>query len=167
MFNAADDPVKVVFHPEFVTATSPLISLDYEQFVRGCHMGIFPSYYEPWGYTPMECVALGLPAVTTDLSGFGAYVAAARARPRASRASSCSTAATAASTRRPTTLVDHLMHFVQTEPPPAHRAAQPASSGSASCSTGPTWSATTTRPTTWRWSAVGAKRMGSLEVRLV
>jgi glycogen(starch) synthase len=74
LFNAADDPVKVVFHPQFVSATSPLISLDYEQFVRGCHMGIFPSYYEPWGYTPMECVALGLPAVTTDLSGFGAYV---------------------------------------------------------------------------------------------
>lgn len=74
LFNAADDPVKVVFHPQFVTATSPVISLDYEQFVRGCHMGIFPSYYEPWGYTPMECVALGLPAITTDLSGFGAYV---------------------------------------------------------------------------------------------
>ena len=73
MFNAAGDPVKVVFHPEFVTATSPTISLDYEHFVRGCHMGIFPSYYEPWGYTPMECVALGLPSVTTDLSGFGAY----------------------------------------------------------------------------------------------
>jgi glycogen synthase len=74
MFNAADDPVKVIFHPEFVTATSPLIHLDYEQFVRGCHMGIFPSYYEPWGYTPMESIALGVPAVTTDLSGFGAYV---------------------------------------------------------------------------------------------
>lgn len=76
LFNAADDPVKIVFHPEFVTATSPLIHLDYEQFVRGCHLGVFPSYYEPWGYTPMECVALGLPAVTTDLSGFGAYVQA-------------------------------------------------------------------------------------------
>jgi glycogen(starch) synthase len=73
LFNGPDDAVKMVFHPQFVTATSPLISLDYENFVRGCHMGIFPSYYEPWGYTPMECVALGLPAVTTDLSGFGAY----------------------------------------------------------------------------------------------
>jgi len=73
LFNAADDPVKVVFHPEFVTATSPLLNLDYEQFVRGCHMGVFPSYYEPWGYTPMECAALGVPSVTTDLSGFGAY----------------------------------------------------------------------------------------------
>ncbi len=74
LFNAADDPVKIVFHPEFVTATSPLLNLDYEQFVRGSHLGIFPSYYEPWGYTPMECIALGVPTVTTDLSGFGAYV---------------------------------------------------------------------------------------------
>ena len=38
------------------------------------YMGIFPSYYEPWGYTPMESIAMGVPAVTTDLSGFGAYV---------------------------------------------------------------------------------------------
>jgi glycogen(starch) synthase len=74
LLNSPDDPVKVVFHPEFVSLNS-LFSLDYEQFVRGCHMGVFPSYYEPWGYTPLECLALGLPTVTTDLSGFGAYVA--------------------------------------------------------------------------------------------
>ncbi len=74
LINNADDPVKVVFHPQFVTATSPLIGLDYDTFVRGCHMGVFPSYYEPWGYTPMECIASGVPAVTTDLSGFGSYV---------------------------------------------------------------------------------------------
>ncbi|HUB27848.1 MAG TPA: glycosyltransferase, partial [Tepidisphaeraceae bacterium] len=74
LFNAAEDPVKVIFHPQFMTVTSPLLNLDYDQFVRGCHLGVFPSYYEPWGYTPMESVALGVPAVTTDLSGFGAYV---------------------------------------------------------------------------------------------
>jgi glycogen(starch) synthase len=74
LLNGPDDPVKIVFHPEFVSMNS-LFSLDYEQFVRGCHMGVFPSYYEPWGYTPLECLALGLPTVTTDLSGFGAYVA--------------------------------------------------------------------------------------------
>jgi glycogen(starch) synthase len=73
LFNGPQDPVKVVFHPDFVSISS-LFNLDYEQFVRGCHMGIFPSYYEPWGYTPLECLALGLPTVTTDLSGFGAYV---------------------------------------------------------------------------------------------
>ncbi|MEO6435193.1 MAG: glycosyltransferase, partial [Tepidisphaeraceae bacterium] len=74
LFNSEDDPVKMIFHPEFVSATSPLISLDYPQFVRGCNLGIFPSYYEPWGYTPMESIAMGVPAVTTDLSGFGAFV---------------------------------------------------------------------------------------------
>ena len=74
MFNSAEDPVKVVFHPDFVSATSPLWGIDYEQFVRGCHVGVFPSYYEPWGYTPMECTAMGLPSISTDLSGFGAYL---------------------------------------------------------------------------------------------
>ena len=75
LFNLADDPVKVVYHPDFITSTKPLFGMDYDQFVRGCHLGIFPSYYEPWGYTPMECVASGIPAVTSDLSGFGAYLA--------------------------------------------------------------------------------------------
>ena len=74
LFNAPDDPVKMVFHPDFISATSPLWHMEYEQFVRGCHVGIFPSYYEPWGYTPMESIAMGVPAVTSDLSGFGAYV---------------------------------------------------------------------------------------------
>ena len=35
---------------------------------------MFPSYYEPWGYTPLECIALGVPAVTSDLAGFGSYL---------------------------------------------------------------------------------------------
>lgn len=74
LFNGPGDPVKIVFHPDFLSANTPLLGLDYDQFVRGCHLGIFPSYYEPWGYTPPECLALGLPTVTTDLSGFGSYV---------------------------------------------------------------------------------------------
>lgn len=74
LINLPDDPVKVVFHPEFITSTSPIIGLEYDQFVRGCNLGVFPSYYEPWGYTPMECVVRGIPAITSDYSGFGAYV---------------------------------------------------------------------------------------------
>ncbi len=73
LFNQPSDPVKVVFHPDFLSATNPLIGLDYEQFARGCHLGVFPSYYEPWGYTPPECIALGIPTITTDLSGFGDF----------------------------------------------------------------------------------------------
>ena len=72
--NQEKNPVKIVYHPDFLRPTSPILGMEYDQFVRGCHMGVFPSYYEPWGYTPLECVALGLPSITTDLSGFGAYV---------------------------------------------------------------------------------------------
>jgi glycogen synthase len=72
--NSPEDRVKVVYHPDFVNSTNPLFGLDYNQFVRGCHLGVFPSYYEPWGYTPLECIARGIPAITSDLSGFGDYV---------------------------------------------------------------------------------------------
>ncbi|KAK0447466.1 glycogen synthase [Desarmillaria tabescens] len=49
-------------------------SEDYEEFVRGCHLGVFPSYYEPWGYTPAECTVMGIPSITTNLSGFGCFM---------------------------------------------------------------------------------------------
>lgn len=65
---------KVIFHPEFLSSVSPLIGLDYEDFLRGCHLGVFPSYYEPWGYTPAECTVMGVPSVTTNLSGFGCFM---------------------------------------------------------------------------------------------
>lgn len=74
MFNSPLDKVKLVYHPEFIKSTNPLFGVDYNDFVRGCHLGIFPSYYEPWGYTPLECIARGVATVTSDLSGFGKYV---------------------------------------------------------------------------------------------
>lgn len=74
LLNNPEDKVKVVYHPDFIVSTNPLFGLDYGQFVRGCHLGVFPSYYEPWGYTPLECMARGVPTVTSDLSGFGDYM---------------------------------------------------------------------------------------------
>jgi glycogen(starch) synthase len=74
LLNRESDRVKIVYHPDFINSTNPLFGMDYSQFVRGCHLGIFPSYYEPWGYTPLECMASGVPAVTSDLSGFGDYL---------------------------------------------------------------------------------------------
>uniref|UniRef100_A0A8D3C633 Glycogen [starch] synthase n=1 Tax=Scophthalmus maximus TaxID=52904 RepID=A0A8D3C633_SCOMX len=65
---------QIIFHPEFLSSTSPLLPMDYEDFVRGCHLGVFPSYYEPWGYTPGECTVMGIPSVTTNLSGFGCFM---------------------------------------------------------------------------------------------
>lgn len=73
LINRPEDPVKVVYHPEFINPVNPLWGVEYEQFVRGCHLGIFPSVYEPWGYTPLESMALGVPAITSDLAGFGRY----------------------------------------------------------------------------------------------
>ena len=74
LINREDDPVKVVYHPDFINPTNRLWGIEYDQFVRGCHLGLFPSMYEPWGYTPLECAAVGVPAVTSDLAGFGRYV---------------------------------------------------------------------------------------------
>ncbi len=74
MVNHKEDRVKIVYHPDFISPTNPLFGMEYGQFVRGCHLGVFPSFYEPWGYTPLESIASGVPAVTSDLAGFGDYV---------------------------------------------------------------------------------------------
>jgi len=74
LFNNSHDRVKIIFHPDFLNSNNPILSLDYEEFVRGCHLGVFPSYYEPWGYTPAECTVMGIPSVTTNLSGFGCFM---------------------------------------------------------------------------------------------
>lgn len=74
LINNRHDKVKLVYHPDFISTSNPLFKMDYTQFVRGCHLGIFPSMYEPWGYTPLECLASGLPSITSDMAGFGNYV---------------------------------------------------------------------------------------------
>ena len=74
LVNNRHDKVKVVYHPDFITTSNPLFRMDYTTFVRGCHLGIFPSMYEPWGYTPLECLASGLPSITSEVAGFGDYV---------------------------------------------------------------------------------------------
>lgn len=74
LLNHQQDRVKFVYHPDFISPTNPLFGMEYGQFVRGCHLGVFPSYYEPWGYTPLECVIRGIPTVTSDLSGFGDFM---------------------------------------------------------------------------------------------
>ncbi|KAM5437416.1 glycogen synthase isoform 1 [Microsporum canis] len=74
LFNYPTDRVKVVFHPEFLNSANPVLPLDYDDFVRGTNLGVFPSYYEPWGYTPAECTVMGIPSITTNLAGFGCYM---------------------------------------------------------------------------------------------
>ena len=50
-------------------AAGVVLPFEYTEFVRACHLGVFPSYYEPWGYTPAECAVLGVPSITSNLTG--------------------------------------------------------------------------------------------------
>ncbi len=72
--NLEDDRVKVVFYPAYLSGADGLLDLNYYETISGCHLGVFPSAYEPWGYTPLEAGALGVASITTDLAGFGQYI---------------------------------------------------------------------------------------------
>jgi glycogen(starch) synthase len=74
LLNSREDKIKVIVEPVYLDGNDGFIDLTYYDAIIGCHLGLFPSYYEPWGYTPLESVALGIPALTTDLSGFGLFV---------------------------------------------------------------------------------------------
>ena len=72
--NNPEDPVKFVFIPAQLNGVDGFLNMPYYDIMSACHLGIFPSWYEPWGYTPQESAALAVPTVTTDLSGFGHWV---------------------------------------------------------------------------------------------
>lgn len=72
--NREDDRVKTILYPVYLDGNDGLINLPYYDAMAGCHLGVFPSYYEPWGYTPLESAALGVPAITSDLAGFGRFI---------------------------------------------------------------------------------------------
>jgi glycogen synthase len=73
LLNKEEDRVKVIYYPIYLTGHDGLSNLSYEEALEACHLGVFPSFYEPWGYTPLEAAALGVSSVTTDLAGFGRY----------------------------------------------------------------------------------------------
>lgn len=72
--NKIDDKVKVVYYPLPLSVGDEFLSMRYGEAIAGNQIGVFPSYYEPWGYTPQETAARGLISVTTDLAGFGDYL---------------------------------------------------------------------------------------------
>ncbi len=71
--NREEDRVKIIYYPIYLTGHDGLSNLSYEEALEACHLGVFPSFYEPWGYTPLEAAALGVSSVTTDLAGFGRF----------------------------------------------------------------------------------------------
>ena len=74
LHNRPEDKVKVLFVPAYLNGTDGIFNLGYYDFLIGFDGSIFPSYYEPWGYTPLESLAFHIPTITTTLSGFGQWV---------------------------------------------------------------------------------------------
>lgn len=73
MNNTKDDKVKVIFIPSYLIGNDGILNKPYYDVILGNDLCIFPSYYEPWGYTPLEAVAFKVPCITTDLAGFGLW----------------------------------------------------------------------------------------------
>ena len=73
MYNRKDDKVKVIFLPCYLDGNDGIVNMTYYDLVLGNDLCIYPSYYEPWGYTPLEAVAFKVPCITTDLAGFGLW----------------------------------------------------------------------------------------------
>ena len=73
MHNRHEDNVKVIFLPCYLDGNDGILNLSYYDVVLGNDLCIYPSYYEPWGYTPLEAVAFKVPCITTDLAGFGLW----------------------------------------------------------------------------------------------
>ena len=73
MHNRKDEKVKVIFLPCYLDGNDGIVNLTYYDVVLGNDLCIYPSYYEPWGYTPLEAIAFKVPCITTDLAGFGLW----------------------------------------------------------------------------------------------
>ena len=73
MQNRTEDKVKLIFLPCYLTGDDGIVNKTYYDVVLGNDLCIYPSYYEPWGYTPLEAVAFKVPCITTDLAGFGLW----------------------------------------------------------------------------------------------
>ncbi len=73
MQNRKEDNVKLIFLPCYLDGKDGILNISYYDIVLGNDLCIYPSYYEPWGYTPLEAVAFKVPCITTDLAGFGLW----------------------------------------------------------------------------------------------
>lgn len=72
--NLPNEKVKIIFVPSYLNGNDGIFNLTYWDLLIGMDLTVFPSYYEPWGYTPLESVAFSVPTITTDLSGYGQWV---------------------------------------------------------------------------------------------
>ena len=73
MWNRKDDNVKLIFIPCYLNGDDGILNMPYYDVIIGTDLSVYPSYYEPWGYTPLESIAFKVPCITTDLAGFGLW----------------------------------------------------------------------------------------------
>jgi glycosyltransferase involved in cell wall biosynthesis len=71
--NQKECNIKIIFVPSYLNGDDGIFNLPYYDLLIGLDLTVFPSYYEPWGYTPLESIAFGIPTVTTNLAGFGLW----------------------------------------------------------------------------------------------
>ena len=74
LYNDKNSKVKIIFAPSYLNGNDGIFNLPYFDLLIGFDLSVFPSYYEPWGYTPLESLMFSIPTVTTSLSGFGLWV---------------------------------------------------------------------------------------------
>ena len=74
LYNNPENNIKVIFIPSYLDGRDGIVNLTYYDTLIGLDYTVFPSYYEPWGYTPLESLAFHIPTVTTDLAGFGKWI---------------------------------------------------------------------------------------------
>lgn len=74
LFNRPDDKVKIIFVPAYLDGKDGIFNKSYYELLCGFDISVFPSYYEPWGYTPLESAAFSIPTITTTLAGFGRWI---------------------------------------------------------------------------------------------
>ncbi|MDR0698151.1 MAG: glycosyl transferase [Tannerella sp.] len=74
--NSASEKVRIIFVPCYLDGYDQIFNMPYYDLLIGMDATVFASYYEPWGYTPLESVAFGVPTITTDLAGFGMWASA-------------------------------------------------------------------------------------------
>ena len=74
MHNSVYDKVKIIFVPSYLNGDDGIFNKNYYDLMLGNDLSVYASYYEPWGYTPLESIAFHVPTITTDLAGFGLWV---------------------------------------------------------------------------------------------
>lgn len=74
LLNDQESKVKIIFVPSYLNGYDGIFNMPYYDLLIGFDLTVFPSYYEPWGYTPLESLMFSIPTVTTSLSGFGLWV---------------------------------------------------------------------------------------------